>query len=410
MHLNEILRNLYQTDFFEDVNVEIQNNILNVVVKEYPFINQLIIFGEKTENYKKQIKKIINLKEKRSFIKSYINSDINKIKTLYSSAGYNSPNVEIKTKKVSSNSFDVLIEIDRGQKTKIKSIKFIGNENISNRRLKDVVASEENKFWKVLSRNTNFTQNLLDLDTRLLRNFYKSSGYYDVKINSKFAKITDTGEAELTSIEEGERYTINKISTNVDETFNKELFFPLDKIYAKYIRILFTIQNKKILDDLDKLIDKNNLQFVEHNAEEIKDNTINITLNVFEGEKQLVERVNIFGNSVTNESVVRSELLIDEGDPLSKLNLEKSISEIKSRRIFKDVTYKIENGSKNNLKIININVEEQPTGEITAGAGIGTDGGLFAIGVKENNWLGTGKSLALTLRLIASLYRHIKLR
>ena len=125
---------------------------------------------------------------------------------MYSSAGYNSPNVEIKTKKVSSNSFDVLIEIDRVKK-KIKSIKFIGNENISNRRLKDVVASEENKFWKVLSRNTNFTQNLLDLDTRLLKNFYKSSGYYDVKINSKFAKITDTGEAELTfSIEEGERY------------------------------------------------------------------------------------------------------------------------------------------------------------------------------------------------------------
>ena len=400
--LNEILRNLYQTDFFEDVNVEIQNNILNVVVKEYPFINQLIIFGEKTENYKKQIKKIINLKEKRSFIKSYINSDINKIKTLYSSAGYNSPNVEIKTKKVSSNSFDVLIEIDRGQKTKIKSIKFIGNENISNRRLKDVVASEENKFWKVLSRNTNFTQNLLDLDTRLLRNFYKSSGYYDVKINSKFAKITDTGEAELTfSIEEGERYTINKISTNVDETFNKELFFPLDKIYAKYIGEYYSpFKIKKLLDDLDKLIDKNNLQFVEHNVqEEIKDNTINITLNVFEGEKQLVERVNIFGNSVTNESVVRGELLIDEGDPLSKLNLEKSISEIKSRRIFKDVTYKIENGSKNNLKIININVEEQPTGEITAGAGIGTDGGLFAIGVKENNWLGTGKSLAFDFEI-----------
>ena len=400
--LNNSLKKLYETDFFEDIQIEIINNNLNLLVKEYPFINQLIISGEKTKRYRDQIKKIIKLKEKRSFVKSYINNDIANIKSLYSSAGFSSTLVEIKTKEITKNSFDVLINIDRGKKTKIKNINFLGNNQISNRRLKDVIASEEHQFWKVLSKNTNYTSNLLELDTRLLRNFYKSSGFYDIKINSKFAKINNFDEAELTfSIDEGTRYTINKISTNVDTVFDKRLFFPMNKIYEKYIGEYYSpFKVKKILDDLDRLIDINNLQFVEHNVkEEIEGSSINITLNVYEGEKTTVERINILGNSITDENVIRSELILDEGDPFSKLNLEKSISEIKARKIFKSVKYEILDGTKNNLKIINIDVEEQPTGEITAGAGVGTDGGLFAIGVKENNWLGTGKSVSFDLEI-----------
>ncbi len=402
LDLNNTLKSLYETEFFENVQIQIKNNILIVNVKEYPFIDQLVITGEKSKKYLEQIRKIISLKEKRSFIKSYVKNDIDKIKSLYSSAGYGSSKVEISTKQVKKNSFDVLINIERGEKLKIKTINFIGNNQVSNRRLKDVVASEENKFWKVLSRNTNFTKNLLDLDTRLLTNFYRSSGYYDVKINSKFAKINDNKEAELTYIvSEGERYTINKISTNVDSVFDKKLFLPLNKIYKRYVGEYYSpFKIKKLIDDIDDLVDKNNLQFVEHNVEEeIDGNSINVKFNIFEGQKQIVERINIFGNSVTNESVIRSELILDEGDPFSKLDLRKSISEIKARNIFKKVDYEVLDGTENNQKIVNITVEEQPTGEINAGAGIGSDGGLFALGVKENNWLGTGKAVAFEIEV-----------
>ena len=143
------------------------------------------------------------------------------------------------------------------------------------------------------------------------------------------------------------------------------------------------------------MIEKNNLQFVEHNVQEsIENDSINVVLNVFEGEKTLVERINITGNNITNEDVIRGELKVDEGDPYTKLNIDKSISELKARNIFKNVKYEVLDGTENNLKIININVEEKPTGEISAGAGIGTNGGSFAINVKENNWLGQGKSVA----------------
>ena len=400
--LNIVLNKLYDTEFFEDVKVSIVKNELIIVVKEFPFVDQLIIIGEKSNKYKKEIKKVVSTKEKRSFIKSNLVKDIEKIKLLYSSVGYNSAKIEIKTKEVGANRVDVLIEINRGEKTKISSINFIGNKKISNRRLRDVISSQEHKFWKVLARNTNFNKNLLDLDTRLMTNYYKSSGFYDAKVSSKLAKINEAGNAEIIySIDEGERYIVKKISTNIDVVFDKKIFFPLNKTFEKYIGDYYSpFKVKKILENLDEIIETNNLQFVEHNVEEqIGDKSINIILNVYEGEKNLIERINVFGNNITNEDVIRGELILDEGDPFSRLNLEKSIANIKSRNIFRAVKYEVTDGSKSNLKQIDISVEERPTGEISAGAGIGTTGGSFAIGVSENNWLGSGKSVSFDLEV-----------
>ena len=154
------------------------------------------------------------------------------------------------------------------------------------------------------------------------------------------------------------------------------------------------------MEKLDELIEDNSLQFVEHNVEEvIEKDSINIVFNIFEGEKILIERVNIVGNSITNEDVIRGELIVDEGDPFTKLGLEKSVAEIKARGIFKNVDYTVKKGSEENLKVIDIKVEEKPTGEISAGAGIGTNGGSFALNVKESNWLGKGQSLTFELEV-----------
>ena len=398
--LNRILKNLYETEFFDDVKVSLSNNILTVNLKEYPIVNQLIIIGEKSKKYKDQIKKLIKTKEKKSLVKSNLAKDINLIEKLYSSLGYNFAKAEAKLRKIDEENFDLLIQIDRGEKTKISSISFIGNQNVSARRLRDIIASEENKFWKFISRNTNLSENLINLDLRLLINYYKSLGFYDINVTSNLAQIDKSGNADLVySIDEGVRYTINKISTNVDTVFDKKIFFPLNKTYKKYVGDYYSpFKIKKILEQIDELIDDNNLQFVEHNVKEsIKDDSINIVFNIYEGEKTLIERVNVTGNTITNENVIRGELLVDEGDPFTNLNLEKSIAEIKARNIFKDVNYEILDGSENNLKIININVEERPTGEISAGAGIGTSGGTFVFSVRENNWLGEGKQVGFDI-------------
>ena len=400
--INKVLNNLYSTDFFENIEIQFKSNILNIKLKEYPVISQLIIIGEKKKAYKEELTKLIKLKEKKSFIKSYLNKDIEIIKKLYSSLGYNFVKVEAKVKKIDNDNIDLMIQIDRGEKTNISSINFIGNKNIRSKRLKDVVASEEKKFWKVLSRTTSLSENLINLDRRLLINYYKSNGFYDVKVTSNYAQINRVGNAELIyTVDEGIRYSINKISTNVDPIFDKKLFFSLNKSFKKYAGGYYSpFKIKKLLEELDLLIEENDLQFVEHNVQEIIDNDkINIVFNVFEGKKQRIERINITGNYATNEEVIRGELIIDEGDPFTNLDIQKSIAEIKARRIFKDVKHQIVEGSEENLKIVNIIVEEQPTGEIGAGAGVGTSGGTIAFNIKENNWMGEGKGLEFEIQL-----------
>lgn len=401
-NLNEILTNLYSTDLFQNVKVSLKNNILKIIVEEYPIINEIIIVGEKRNSISEQIKKLIQLKEKRSFIKSFLVSDIDIIKKLYSSIGYNFAEVEIKVNEFGNNKLDLLIDIKRGNLSKIKSISFIGDKKIRSNRLKDITASEEHKFWKILSKNTKFNQNLINLDLRLLENYYKSIGYYNVKVVSQTANLKEDGNIDLIySIDAGDRFIINKIITNPDPVLDKAIFIPLKEKFKKVIGEYYSpFTVKKLLEDIDELIAKNNLQFIEHNVEEIvSGKEITIKFNIFEGEKVLVERINILGNNVTNENVIRSELLLDEGDPYTNLAIEKSIAKIKSRNIFGDVQYNVKTGSKNDLKIIDVKVEERPTGEISAGAGIGTDGGTIAFDISENNWLGEGKRVKFGMEL-----------
>ena len=177
-------------------------------------------------------------------------------------------------------------------------------------------------------------------------------------------------------------------------------YFSLKSEFKKYIGDYYSpFKVKKLLEELDRLIEFNNLQFVEHNVQEdIQNDSINITLNIYEGPRNIVGRINITGNNVTNEDVIRGELILDEGDPFVNLSLKKSIAKIKARNLFNDVNYEVSDGSDNNLKIIDIKVEERPTGEISAGAGVGTSGGTIAFNIKENNWLGQGKSVGLEIQ------------
>ena len=138
--------------------------------------------GEASSKMREELKKIISLKEKNSFIKNNLNKDISLIKDFYSSLGYNFAEVEAKFNSIDNTSVDLIFNIDKGVETKISSITFIGDKKIKSKRLLDVIASEKDQFWKFLSRNTKFSKNLLNLDLRLLTNYYKSLGYYDVKL------------------------------------------------------------------------------------------------------------------------------------------------------------------------------------------------------------------------------------
>ena len=164
--LNEILTKLYSTNFFEDVKINLSNGILNVQVKEYPVINELVILGEESKKFRNKILELISLKQKDSFIENRLTKDVEIIKKIYATAGFNFVNVNTKIRKINDSNLDLIFEIDRGKETRISKISFTGDKKIREKRLRDVIASEEYKFWKVISRNTKFSQNLINLDKR----------------------------------------------------------------------------------------------------------------------------------------------------------------------------------------------------------------------------------------------------
>ena len=394
LDVDKVLKKLYETDFFEEINISLQNGILNIIVKEYPSINDIFIEGEKTKQIIKALLEGIQLQKGNSFIKSYLIQDIGQIKKLYAQLGFNFVEIESKVENFSANRLNLTFVIDKGRRTKIAKIYFIGDKKIKDRRLRDIIVSTEHKFWKFLSKNTNLNKNNIDLDKRLLINYYKSIGFYDVQILTTKAEVSETNDTTLTfNINAGTRYKINKISAKVNETINQNLFLSLEKEFRKNVGKYYSpFIVKKLLDEVDIVIDNNDLQFVEHNVNEIiSGNGIEIEINVFEGTKELVERINIKGNTITDEGVIRSEFLLDEGDPFNELKLEKSIAKLKSRNIFGEINKVVSQGSSRDQKIIDIKVEEKSTGEISAGAGIATGGGNFEFSVSENNWLGQGK-------------------
>ena len=393
---NLILKKLYETDFFETVDVNITNGVLKVKLKEYDIIHKIEIEGEKRNSIREELLERMSLREKGSFIKSKLKNDIQLIKKLYASQGFNFLEVDTKIEKFTGNRLNLLIKLNKGEKTSISKIYFIGDKKVKEKRLRDIIVSEEDKFWKFLSRNTSLNYSNIELDKRLLTNYYLQMGYYDVQILSSSAEIDENNYTTLTyDINAGTRYRINKISSDISPVLDKNLFLPLNsdfkKVSGKYYSPFIV---KNLLEQVDLLIANNDLQFVEHSVKEIINNdNIEIKINIFEGSKELVERINVKGNNVTNESVIRGELLIDEGDPFNKLKLEQSIAKLKSRNIFGEIKYEILDGSNTGQRIIDVEVEEKPTGEISAGAGIGTDGGSFAFNVKENNFLGRGISV-----------------
>ena len=398
--INNILKNLYKTDFFEDIKISLDSGVLNIVVKEYAVINSISLEGEKSSTIKKEVLKQLALQSKESFIESKLTEDINGIKKIYASMGYNFATVDAKVQNFSDNRINLIFFLEKEKKTDIAKIIFTGDKKIKEKRLIDIIVSEEKKFWKFLSKNTFLNYSNIELDKRLLVNYYKSLGFYDVQVLSSNAEISKDNLTTLKyTINAGTRYRINKISTNVSDVLDKKLFLPLAKNFKKVVGKYYSpFTVKKLLDELDLLIAANDLQFIEHSVNEIiEGEDIEIKINVYEGEKKLVEKINIIGNSVTNESVIRAELLLDEGDPFNKLKLDQSIARIKARNIFSEVKKTTADGSVKNQKIIEIEVEEKPTGEISAGAGIGTDGGSFAFSISENNWLGKGVNVSSSI-------------
>ena len=170
--INEILKNLYNTDFFEDIKISLNNGTLEISVKEYAIINIIEIRGEPNKGIKKAILEKLNLKDKESFIENKLSQDVNLMKKIYATLGFNFASVDAKIEKFGQNRINLIFDVERGKKTNIAQINFIGDKKVKEKRLRDIIVSEEKKFWKFLSKNTFLNNANIELDERLLTNYY----------------------------------------------------------------------------------------------------------------------------------------------------------------------------------------------------------------------------------------------
>jgi len=403
--LNDILKNIYNSNFFDDVSITFIDKILTISVKENPIIENIEITGIKSNSLKDQILQTVSLKSRSSYNEILLNNDIFKISNFLKSIGYFFSKIDVVKNDLLDNKVDVTIQIDLGNKAKIKKISFLGNKIFKDKKLKSVIVSEEYKFWKFISGKKYLNENVINLDTRLLRNFYLNEGYYNVEINSSFAKMINEEEFELVfNINAKQIVYINKVNLNLPEDYNKQnfnsVFLKINEIVNKPYSIS---EMETIIEQIELLALSDQYESINVNIDEnLIDDQLTLNFNITETEKYFVEKINIFGNNITNENVIRNNFLIDEGDPFNEILFSKSINEIKRLNFFKEVKSEILEDENNNTKIINISVEEKATGEISAGAGFGTSGGTLAFGIKENNFLGNGISLNTSLDLSAN--------
>ena len=406
-NLNLILKNLYETNFFKQVNLNIENSILKIKVLENPIIEDIEINGLDNKEFEKELLSVLTLSNRKPYVESMHLNDINYIKNFSKASGFYF--AKIKTSQINNdiqNTVQLIYDIDLGDKAKIDKIVFLGDKKIKDKKLKNIIASEENKIWKFISNKVYLNAERIELDKRLLANYYKNNGYYLVKIENSFVEFQDKNSFKLVfKIEAGEKFTFNKTDLILPVDYEEKHFKEINEYLSKLEGKNYSINRiNKILDEIDKIAIFRKYEFIDADLFEtvIDNNKLDVSIKIKESEKYYVEKINVYGNQFTLEEVIRNTFVVDEGDPYNELLFNKTINKLKSKGYFKTVNSNIVNGSADNLKILEITVEEKPTGEISAGAGVGTSGATLGFGVKENNFLGKGISLDTALELSAT--------
>jgi outer membrane protein insertion porin family len=288
--------------------------------------------------------------------------------------------------------------LNLGKKAKIGNISFIGNKIFKEKKLIEILVSEESKFWKFLSKNVYLNERLINLDKSLLEKFYKDRGYYNVKIVDNYVELNNKSSAFnlIYNIDAGQKYFINDFSLTLPDDYIKEDFKNIFRDFEKNKGTIYSLRFiEKILDEIETISSTKSYDFIDVNVNEsfIDTNKIDFNFVVSDTNKFYIENINISGNYITFEEVIRNQLIVDEGDALNNLLFKKSINEIRSLGFFKNVKTEISDGSDINLKNIDIILEEQPTGEISIAAGVGTTGFQTGGQISEKNFLGKGINL-----------------
>ena len=401
--INLTLKELYKTGFFENVEVLDENNIVTIIVTENSIINLIGFEGNK--RFEDEIlSEIIQLKKNQIFSKKIVSDAVSKIIELYKTQGRFGTSIIPKIVMLEGKRVDLVFEIEEGPLYNVKNISFVGNKVFSDRRLKEVITTKQTAWWRFITTSDNYNPDRLEIDVSKLREFYFTRGFVKFNILKKQGDLLPdrNGFSVLFLLSEGKRYKISSIkikSTILDlPDINFRNLVPVnDNDWYNVKKLEKGISNiNNSLADLGFAFSDIKPEF---NIDE-ENSSIELILNISQGKKNYIEYINITGNSRTLDSVIRREIQLVEGDPFNRLKISRSEKNIKNLGFFKKVNVKAETGSKPNQANLNIDVEEQATGDVSLGIAYSTfDEFSTSFGISEKNFLGKGQRAKFSLSL-----------
>ena len=392
------VRTLSRTGLFANVQLGLQpNGDLIVEIAENPIINQVTFEGNKALAQKK-LQDEVTIKPRGIYTRARVQEDVGKIVELYRLSGRISATVTPKLVQLDQNRVDVVFEIDEGPETGVAAITFLGNTAFSDSDLRDVMVTKESSWWRLFSSNDNYDPNRLDYDREQLRKFYTNRGYYDFRILSSVAELKPDNSAfgMTLTLDEGDRYNFGEVKVVTES----------DRLNADFLTRLLPIRSGDLYesDRIENAVDtltfaagSAGYAFVEINPT-YKANpdtdTIDVTFNVKEGQRVYIDRINVVGNTRTLDTVIRRELMVGEGDAFNRSLVERSRNNLRGLGFFKDVKIEETRGSAPDRSVVNVTVEEQPTGELSVGAGFSSvDSFVLNLGITERNFRGRGQNV-----------------
>ncbi|GJL84848.1 MAG: outer membrane protein assembly factor BamA [Micavibrio sp.] len=397
--LDRALKSLFGTGLFADVSLDLQGNILLVDLIENPVINEIAFEGnDRIED--EELLSEIQLRPRQVFTRTKVQSDVSRLYQIYRRNGRFSINIEPKVIRLDQNRVNLVFEIQEGDVTNVKSIRFVGNKHFDDSKLRSEITTSETAWYKFISTDDRYDPDRLAFDQELLRRFYLAQGYADYNLISAVAELSDDKDDFFITftVDEGDRYKVK--STGIDA--NLRNFDPASLKETIEIEAGDWYDADLVQETVDKLTDAlGDLQYafvsvrpdISRNRE---DNTVDIVFQVSETPRVFVERINVNGNMRTLDEVVRRELLLDEGDPYNRSKLARSEQNIRNLDFFENVTVDVSQGSAPDKTVVDVDVSEKSTGELSIGAGFSTsDGPLADLRIRERNLLGKGQDLLL---------------
>ncbi len=398
--MDRSVKSLYATGLFSDVSLRREGNVLVVKVAENPIVNRVAFEGNKklTDD---ELKAAIGLKDGAVFTPAQAAADRKKILDLYAQKGKYAASVTPQIIRQPENRVDVVFKIDEGPTALISRIAFVGNHAFSDSTLRDVISSRETAWWRFLSSADEYSPERIAYDKELLRKFYLQNGYADFTVKAANAEISPDRKAFFVTfvLDEGARYKISdiKINSHFPKIDGNSLLKDVKLKPGDYY-------NGNLVEDSVKAISADvqarGEQFVEVKPsvqKDTKNHTLSLLFDVDTGPRVYVERIDIVGNSRTEDQVIRRQFTFAEGDPFNQDQLNNTQQNLKALNYFDNVSVTSAPGSAPDKTVVTAQVQEKPTGSLSLGGGYSTDiGPLLNVGVSENNFLGTGVNASIT--------------